>query len=94
MNLSQLSAVLNADCISLADPVNLLKEKGWLEACSPSNLNPADPITMHIQLRISYQGKIALEEERSANANRFWGEFRAWVTLAISVAAFIKSFFF
>ena len=28
------------------------------------------------------------------SAKAFWSDFRVWVTLAIAVAAFIKSFFF
>ena len=31
---------------------------------------------------------------RRIDRRHFWSEFRAWATLAISLAAFIKSFFF
>lgn len=48
-----------------------------------------DPI-MVSQYRISSNGKAYLEFQAS---NR-WKEFRSWVSLAIAVAAFVKSFFF
>lgn len=50
-----------------------------------------EPITPgSTRLKLNRFGIAALEEK-----TRFvWSEFRAWFTLAIAVAAFIKSFFF
>lgn len=98
INLSQLGAILNMDCFSLAEPINDLRENGFLKIegnyAALHDLNQNSPLTMDLPLVIAFQGRAALEEEKSYRQNLFWTEFRAWVTLAIAVVAFVKSFFF
>lgn len=42
------------------------------------------------EYRIDPRGLAALEEQKRIN----WNDVRAWITLLIAVAAFVKSFFF
>lgn len=98
MNLSQLSAVLRIDWDRLSDPVYYLREKGFLQIEANHivlhDMKQDAPISPDTPLEISHLGRVALEEEKKLSAKAFWSEFRAWVTLAVAVAAFIKSFFF
>ena len=43
-------------------------------------------------LPITLKGKTYLSECHRNKLNKFWSEFRAWMTLAISLAAFIRTF--
>lgn len=98
MDLSQLSAVLKIDQDQLLDPVSYLQKKDFLQIeqnhAALHDMKRTEPIAPDTPLEISHLGRVALEEEKKLNAKAFWSEFRAWATLAIAVAAFIKSFFF
>ena len=98
MDLFQLSAVLKIDWDQLSDPVRYLQQKGFLQIeANHKTLNEIKqdlPISPDTPLEISHLGRVALEEEKGKSRKAFWSEFRAWVTLFIAVAAFIKSFFF
>ena len=96
MDLSQLSAVLRTDWDQLSDPVSYLRKKGFLQIEANhlilQDMKQDDLISLDTPLEISYLGRVALEEEKKLSVKEFWSEFRAWVTLVIAVAAFIKSF--
>ena len=94
MTFSQLDAVMNADT---ADVLHSLWEKDYV-AADPHNANYAECIEEKLlypdmPFHITFDGRSALEEEIKMRRSIRFGEFRAWVTLIIALATFIKSFF-
>lgn len=98
LSLSQLSAILNVDVLDIAETIKYLRDKDYLdiepshaimENCGPDNLP-----RIHTPLVITFQGKIAVEQEETASKKYKHQELRLWLTFAIALASFIKSFFF
>lgn len=77
------------DCAKMTDYLNSLGyidiSDDWVFADRASECNSYYSITQ--------SGKVALFMYSKNKKINFWKEFRAWITLAIAVAAFIKSFF-
>ena len=95
LSLFQLEAILNQDVFSLAKPINYLRDKEYLEIL-PSHaiskkLDKDSDISPNTPLSITYLGKAALETEIKARKHFKYNEIRAWITLAIAIAAFILS---
>lgn len=97
LTLSQLSAILNRSWFDVADPTLYLKREGYLRIepnhAALHSMNADDPIDPDTPLVISFEGKAALEAELKARKHASFNDIRAWVTLAIAILAFIKSFF-
>lgn len=97
LTLSQLSAILNRSSFNVSDPVLYLKKEGYLRVepnhAAIHGINADDPINPDTPLVISFEGKAALEAELKTRRHLSFNEIRAWITLAIAVLAFIKSFF-
>lgn len=94
MTLSQLDAVMNADTTGV---LHSLWEKDYV-AADPYNAHYAECIEKKLlypdmPFYITFEGRAALEEETKARHTIKFKEFRAWATLIIALAAFIKSFF-
>ena len=98
MNLQQLSAVLNIDPMSISNPVNYLREMGFLQIesnhTSLHDKQQSDLITMNTPLEISYRGRVALEDDQKKSREKRNELIRYIITTTIAVAAFLKSFFF
>lgn len=98
LDLSQLSAILNMDALDIAETINYLRDKNYLEIehlhAGLNGIEQDDLITFHTPLAITFQGKVAVEQEESSLKKYKHQEFRLWLTLAIAIASFIKSFFF
>lgn len=98
LSLSQLSAILNQSWFDVADPVLYLKREGYLRVepkhAALYGVKSDDPIDPDTPIVISFEGKAALEAEIKARKHTSFNELRAWITLAIAVLAFFKSFFF
>ena len=98
LTLSQLSAILNRSWLDVADPALYLKREGYLRVepnhAALHDISDTDPIDPDTPLVISFEGKGALEAELKARKRLSFNEIRAWITLAIAVLAFFKSFFF
>lgn len=97
LTLSQLSAILNRSWFDVADPALHLKREGYLKVepnhAALHGINFDDPIDPDTPLVISFEGKAALEAEMKARKHASFNDIRAWITLAIAILAFIKSFF-
>ena len=94
MTLSQLDAVMNADTTGV---LGSIWEKDFVDA-DLYNLNSAWCIEKKLlypdmPFHITFDGRAALEEETKTRRSVKFNEFRAWATLIIALAAFIKSFF-
>lgn len=98
LTLHQLAAILNQDYLSLAEPINYLRKKGFLRVeqnYATMNTYTADGlISPDTPLEITVEGKIALEGKQKLSKTKRIESIRHWITTAIAVAAFIKSFFF
>ena len=93
LNLQQLAAILNMDELNIVENVLWLKKEEYIRCIEfdKEDLNP-DSIGMLDQYQITLKGKAYLSECHRNKLNKFWSEFRAWMTLAISLAAFIRTF--
>lgn len=71
-----------------------LKDDGYIDQCEDENEVPEydgySGVSFPQQYRISDKGRALLQCRRA----KIIIEIRAWITLAIALAAFIKSFFF
>lgn len=95
MSLLQLDAVMNANTI---DVLYSLWQRNYVAAddCDPHypECNEEKLLYPTMPFHITFEGRAALEEETKSRKSFQYNEFRAWLTLAIALAAFVKSFFF
>lgn len=94
LTLSQLSAILNIDALTLSDSIAYMRNLDYIEISGSYRLLHGDDLTVDAPLEVTHLGLIAIEQELKSRKRFKYVEFRAWVTLVIAVAAFIKSFFF
>ena len=98
LSLVQLSAVLNHTPLECAEPVAYLRKQGFLRIESnhalSHDLAVDDALHMDTPIEITFEGRAALEAEIKSRRHLTFNEIRAWITLGIAIAAFIKSFFF
>ena len=90
LSAQDISAITNTDVRTIYESVQYLVDKNYLRAC----ITVRDMGMFNLPYRITFEGLIALEGSQKHRKDYIFNEFRAWVTLAIALAAFIKSFFF
>ena len=89
VSVSDLDFVLNLPMNASADPLEWLLEKGYIQyVYGTSDMSP------EAMFSTTYEGKVYLRNRKASDTRDARKEFRAWMTLAIALAAFIKSFFF
>lgn len=93
LTLPQLAAILNTSVFNIVENVRYLKKEGYIQYVNlgkedqyPDSIGISDPY------QITLQGRTYLSEYRKNKLNKFWSEFRAWMTLAISLVALIRTF--
>lgn len=94
ISLKGLGAIYNNDPEYWCHPIAYLRDQGYIEILPSYVLLNGNAFTLDAPFRITYKGKTALESELKSRKHFNFNEFRAWFTLAIALAAFIKSFFF
>ena len=95
LSMIQLSAILNTSPFAFEDALLYLKGQGYIRVeLNHAILAKSDLISPDTPLEITYEGEAALSIAKSKNRSAKLNELRAWLTAAIAVAAFIKSFFF
>lgn len=98
LSLNQIGAILNRDCLIICEPINYLLKLGFLriepEYASLKELSNDGPISLDCPLEITFAGRVALENVRKQLKEKRTESTRYWITTAIAIAAFIKSFFF
>lgn len=94
LSLSDLSAIYNSYADDYVSPVKYLMDEKYLKM-EPNYvmLHGAD-FTVQVPFEIAFKGRAALEAERKSRLSFKQNELRAWLTLGIALAAFLKSFFF
>ena len=93
LSLRDLAVLTDCGLDVFATPVYWLFKNKYLEI-SDFRHQDDEMYTVSTQLRITQDGRNYLSEHhKKANIHKI-NEIRAWLTLAIALAAFIKSFFF
>nr|WP_302144140.1 hypothetical protein [uncultured Schaedlerella sp.] len=94
ISLNDLGAIYNNDPEAWCHPIAYLRNEGFLEI-DPTYISlMGDRFTFNAPFKLTYKGQTALEDEIKSRRHINFNEFRAWFTLAIALAALIKSFFF
>ena len=94
LSINQLSAILNLDSFEFVEVINYLRKNGFLRVehnYSMVHKSDHDSISPRTPLSITFEGKRALELERKSRKRFKYNEIRAWITLAIAIAAFALS---
>lgn len=91
ISLSGLSAIYNTHNDYWISPVRYLIEKEYLRINPEYVLLHNNDFTITAPIEITYEGKLALEQERKERQVFKFNEFRAWFTLIIAVIALVMS---
>lgn len=95
LSLQQLDVLVSGGFNDVRRAVSYLRRLGYVEIESGylmmNNLEKDCSLSPHAPLILTFEGKIALEEELARRRDFRWKEFRAWVTLAIAVISLILS---
>ena len=94
ITLADLSAIYNTDWDYWGAPVDYLIKNGYLQINPTYVILHGGDFTSKAPIEITFHGKVHLEQECKNRWTFKFNEFRAWVTLIIAIAAFVKSFFF
>lgn len=94
LSLSDLAVIYNEGLTTFSSPIGYLIDKAYLKSDKSEPGIDGTNYTPNTQIFITYEGRAALAAEKQNRRNIRISEFRAWLTLAIALAAFIKSFFF
>lgn len=94
LSAEKLAAIYNTDYLDYGEPLSLMLKNGYIIKDDPFEKYPDDLIYPECHYKITFQGKAALSEEYKNRKKFKYGEIRAWLTLLIALAAFIKSFFY
>lgn len=93
ISLKELGVIYNNDPYDWSHPIAYLKDTGYLEILPSYIEMNGDAFHVDAPLRITYAGKTALDTEIKSRRHLNFNEIRAWITLAIALAAFILSLF-
>ena len=94
LTLSQISAILNQSSFDFAEAISYLRKNGLLRIehnYSKLHASDCNAISPQTPLSITHEGRRALELGVTSRNHYKFNEIRAWVTLAIAVAALIIS---
>lgn len=89
LSIQDISAITNINVKVYAEPILYLVDMKYLRTYDDGNEK-----WLNIPYTITHAGHLALEAELKKRKAYKYNELRAWITLAIALAAFIKSFFF
>lgn len=94
LSLSDLAAIYNISPVAFSKPIEYLIDNGFLIiVLDHNNLHDPNHYAIDTPIQITYKGRAALEAERKERHKMKFSEIRAWLTLIIALAAFVKSFF-
>ena len=97
LSLSEMCKFFDLPIENMAELISHLRKNGYVKISDYDvahyELKLEDPIPFGAQREITMDAIIAIDEYQSSMKANRWKEFRAWITLAIAIAAFIKSFF-
>lgn len=87
-SMSDIDFALGGSPLSSYEPMHWLLNNGYIE-----HLGDENDMSPEAMFCVSHKGRMYLNNRNELDKKTFWKEFRAWFTLAIALAAFIKSFF-
>lgn len=88
VSVSDLDFILNDSLLSSGEFLEWLLDHGYIKHYDgDTGMSPESMFC------VTHKGKMYLNNRNDLDRKSFWKEFRAWFTLAIALAAFIKSFF-
>lgn len=90
LSAQDISAICNVETRVIFESIQYLATKEYLNPCIVAH----ETTMFNIPYRITHEGRIALEDTQKRRHHFIFNEIRAWITLAIAIAAFIKSFFY
>ena len=93
LSLSDLTVITDVPHSSFISNIVWLLKNGYLEVDPGYSVLHGDSLSPKAKLIITQDGIIEIDRLSKAQMKHKFNEIRAWITLAISVAAFIKSFF-
>lgn len=95
LSLSQLSVLCNYEFEVIIQNLNYLRKQKYVRIVPnyalTHNLTGDSPIDTDTPIEITVEGKIALDVYREERRNFKFVETRAWITLAIALAALVVS---
>ncbi|MBS6396707.1 MAG: hypothetical protein KH452_06100 [Clostridiales bacterium] len=91
LTLSQLGAILNVDCLHLSQPIHFLIEQGYLKKGIEIPPTEGDLLSLDTPIEITYKGIVSISLTQKEQKYFKYNEVRAWITLSISIAAFLLS---
>ena len=94
LSLTDLCKLFKVPLTSVSSSLQWLFQHGYVKSADPDKPLFNGMYTVSAQLRITEFGRDALESAREHRRSYMTNEIRAWITLAIAVAAFVKSFFY
>ena len=93
LSLSDLSVITDNPHSSFISNIVWLLDNGYLEVDPGYSVLHGDNFSPKAKLIITQDGIIEIDRLSKAQRKHKFNEIRAWITLTISIAAFIKSFF-
>jgi hypothetical protein len=97
LTVNNLNVIFRTSTIKVEETVSYLLKAGYLQV-EPNYFAvhhvTDNSVAVDTPLTITVEGKVALEDDSDFVLYRRFNEIRAWITVVIAVAAFIKSFFF
>ena len=94
LSLADLCAILSCTVGDVAYIVAELVKLDYLETSDPIHKSIDGKYTVSTKLRISQHGRNYLADYKKTENRERFREFRNWLSFAIALAAFVKSFFF
>lgn len=94
LSLTDLCKLFKVPLTSVSSNLRWLFQRGYIEPADPNRPLVNGMYTVSAPLRITEFGRDTLESKRERRRSYMMNEIRAWITLAIAVAAFVKSFFY
>ncbi len=91
LTFNEISLLLDKPASDIAQRLTYLNSQRYLQPVG--GYIPSDgTLAVDTQLQLTYLGKMAVDKFKDEHKRQFWSEFRAWVTLAISICALVLSF--
>jgi predicted transcriptional regulator len=90
LSAQDISAICNIEARVIFESIQYLANKEYLNPCIIAH----ETTMFNIPYQITHEGRIVLEDTKKRRHHFIFNEIRAWITLVIAVAAFIKSFFY
>lgn len=90
----EVSAIINTDALAIAEIFRYLWKNDYIKKLYSPIDESDNSLGLDTQFKLTYAGLVSMQHHKSNKRYKIFSEFRAWITLAIAIASFVKSFFF